>query len=106
MTAPAKRRRHMDAAPYGGVVELLAEVLAGQPSLPSAACREHIKLFDAAADGDRDAAEEALAICRSCPVLETCQQWIARDHPRRPPPGVWAAQYKPPARSRKKATTA
>lgn len=102
MTAPAKRRRHMDAAPYGGVVELLAEVLAGQPSLPGAACREHIKLFDAAADGDREAAQEAIEVCGQCPVVEDCRQWIARAYPTRPPPGVWAGRYQRINRPRKK----
>jgi hypothetical protein len=82
-----------DATRDGGCVELLAAILAGVPALPGAACRGHAGLFDAAADGDRDAAQEAAEICRRCPVLEACAQWIARAHPQRPPPGVWAGRY-------------
>ncbi|WP_424414240.1 WhiB family transcriptional regulator [Mycolicibacter algericus] len=87
-------------------VELLAAILAGQPRLTDAACRQHVALFDRSADGDRDAAEAAVAICQSCPVVDQCAAWIAEAHPRRPPPGVWAAHYQPPARSRKKETAA
>lgn len=93
-----------DATRDGGWVELLAAVLADTPRLPDAACKGHVATFDAAADGDRDAAQRAIEACRRCPVIDRCAQWIAEAHPRRPPPGVWAAQYQPPTTSRRKAT--
>ncbi|WP_164517849.1 WhiB family transcriptional regulator [Mycobacterium sp. P7213] len=74
-------------------VELLAKVLAGVPKLPEAACRSHLALFDAAADGDRQAAEQAVTVCEACPVLAACGEWIATA--RRPPPGVTAGKYTP-----------
>lgn len=77
----------------GGVVELLVGILGGVPALPGAACRDHVALFDRAADGDRVAAQQAIEICRRCPVLGACAQWIADAYPRRPPPGVWAARF-------------
>ncbi|WP_165607102.1 WhiB family transcriptional regulator [Mycolicibacter kumamotonensis] len=104
MTTQTTRRPRRDAARDGGSVELLAAVLAGVPRLTGAACRGHVALFDAAADGDRQAAQGAVAICQRCPVIDRCAQWIADAHPRRPPPGVWAAQYQPPTTSRRKAT--
>lgn len=97
----AKSKPVIDAE---GTVAILAAILAGTPRLPGAACRDHVGLYDAAADGDRDAAQQAIEICRRCPVLETCARWISDTHPRRPPPGVWAAQYQPPTTSRRKAT--
>ncbi|WP_165604349.1 WhiB family transcriptional regulator [Mycolicibacter sinensis] len=103
MTTQTTRRPRRDAARDGGSVELLAAVLAGVPRLTGAACRDHVGLYDAAADGDRDAAQEAVDICRRCPVLDICQRWITTTHPRRPPPGVWAARYQPTRR--RKATT-
>ncbi|MGV0699970.1 WhiB family transcriptional regulator [Mycolicibacter sinensis] len=104
MTATARRRR-ADATPGGGVVDLLSEILFGQPRLTGAACRGSVALFDRAADGDRDAAEAAVAVCRSCPVVDQCAAWIAETHPRRPPPGVWAGRFTPPPTSRKKNLT-
>lgn len=74
-------------------VELLAKILSGQPKLPEAACRDHVELFDRAADGDTDSAARAVTICESCPVLAACGEWIATA--RRPPPGVTAGKYTP-----------
>ncbi len=81
-------------------VDLAARILADVPRLPGrAACRDHLGTFDAAADGDRTAADAAVAICATCPVLAACGEWIATA--RRPPPGVWAAQFTPPTTKRK-----
>lgn len=102
MTAPAKRRRRADAAPGGGVVDFLVDILFGQPHLPGAACRQHVELFDQSADGDQSAAQEAAEICSACPVLAACGEWIATA--RRPPPGVWAGRFTPPPTSRKRKT--
>jgi hypothetical protein len=96
----AKSKPVIDAE---GTVAILAAILAGTPRLPGAACRDHVGLYDAAADGDRDAAQQAIEICRRCPVLETCARWISDTHPRRPPPGVWAAHYQ--STRQRKATT-
>jgi hypothetical protein len=81
-------------------VELLVKVLAGVPRLPGrAACREHVSVFDLAADGHREAAEEAVAVCESCPVIDACRSWITAA--RRPPPGVTAGKYTPTKSQRK-----
>lgn len=83
-------------------VELLAAILAGQPRLTDAACRQHVALFDRAADGDQLAAQEATEVCGTCPVAQSCADWLTRAHPQRPPPGVWAARFTPPSTQRKR----
>lgn len=99
VSQPARVRPDTTGAP---TVELLAKVLAGVPRLPGrAACRDHIELFDRAADGCPVAAEEAAGICGACSVLNACAEWIARAHPQRPPPGVWAARLRTTTQSRK-----
>jgi len=86
-------------------VDLLVAILRGVPRLPGrAACRDHVETFDAAIDGDREAAEEAVVICESCPVLTECGEWAEHTHPRRKPGGVIGAVYTPPPTSRKKKT--
>lgn len=87
MTAPA-------------AIELLARILADVPRLPGrAACRDHLGVFDQAADGDQLAAEQAVTVCEACPVLAACGEWIATA--RRPPPGVTAGKYTPTKSQRK-----
>lgn len=103
-TMPARSPEPGTVCPEA-TVQLLGAILAGTPRLSDAACRSHVGTFDRAADGDRDAAREAVEICRRCPVLDTCAKWIADNHPQRPPPGVWGARFQPPTRSRKKDTT-
>jgi hypothetical protein len=84
-------------------VDLLTRILADVPRLPGrAACRDHVGVFDRAADGDQSAAQEAAEICSACPVLAACGEWIATA--RRPPPGVWAGRFTPPPTSRKRKT--
>ncbi|MGB3893241.1 MAG: WhiB family transcriptional regulator, partial [Mycolicibacter sinensis] len=81
-----------DATRPGGVVDLLARILAGVPRLPGrAACRDRRELFDLAGDGDRDAAEQGVEICLACPVLRECRLFVGAAS--RPPVGVWAAIY-------------
>ena len=94
----AKSKPVIDAE---GTVAILAAILAGSPRLLDAGCRQHVGLFDRAADGDRQAAQEAISVCARCPVIDRCAQWIAEAHPRRPPPGVWAGTHQPPTAKRK-----
>lgn len=94
MVQAPRVRTDSSAAPF---VELLAKVLTGVPSLPGrAACADHVEQFDAAADGDKEAAREAVAVCHACPALTACGEWIATA--RRPPPGVTAGKYTPTKR--------
>ncbi|MGB5796885.1 MAG: WhiB family transcriptional regulator [Mycolicibacter algericus] len=104
MAAQTPRRRRADATPGGGVVDLLSEILFGQPRLTGAACRGSVALFDRAVDGDREAAEKAVAVCQSCPVITECAAWAERAFPKRRPGGVIGAVYTPPPTSRKKKT--
>ncbi|WP_408066415.1 WhiB family transcriptional regulator [[Mycobacterium] nativiensis] len=95
-------RRGRSVIDHEGAVRLLIAALADVPYLPDAACRQRAELFDRAADGDKLAADQAVAICGRCPVVNQCAAWIARTHPRRPPPGVWAAHYQPPPSGKRK----
>lgn len=94
----------MTPATHAPAVELLAAILADQPRLTDAACRQYVELFNRAADGDREAAQEAVVVCQTCPVLTECREWAERTYPRRKPGGVLAATYSPPPTSRKKKT--
>ncbi|MBS9533542.1 WhiB family transcriptional regulator [Mycobacterium sp. M1] len=94
-------RPRADTTLAGDPVKLLAVILAGVPHLPGAACRDHVAVFDAAADGDRQAAQEAIKVCQSCPVREQCAQWAASAYPHRRPGGVIAGHYTPTNRPRK-----
>lgn len=94
----AKSKPVIDAE---GTVAILAAILAGTPRLPGAACRDHVGLYDAAADGGRDAAQEAVDICRRCPVLDACERWAERAYPQKKPAGVLAGQFAPPTNTRK-----
>ncbi|UVO14246.1 WhiB family transcriptional regulator [Mycobacterium sp. SVM_VP21] len=77
MTAPTRRGRP-DTAPPPWMV-LLGAILTDVPRLPGrAACRDHVGLFDQAADGDRQAAEDAIEICGRCPVRDRCAENVNR----------------------------
>jgi hypothetical protein len=75
--------------------ELLA-AMGSAPKLTGAACRGHHELFD---NGDHQA--QALALCRECPALHDCTQWLAGLPRSRRPHGVVAGQL-PSARARKR----
>ncbi|OBK91482.1 hypothetical protein [Mycolicibacter sinensis] len=87
-----------------GAVQLLSAILAGVPALPGAACRDRLETFDAAASGDREAAEAAVEICRACPAFVACERWAERAYPQKKPAGVLAGQFIPPAKARKRVT--
>jgi Transcription factor WhiB len=63
-----------------GPVALLEQILADQPKLEGAACRNHDPArFDLDTDGRGAEAEDILAcieICESCPVLRQCREWV------------------------------
>jgi hypothetical protein len=69
------------STPKEGVIELLVEVLRGQPRLPRALCRGEWPTFDGEDEADK---ARALEICSHCPELAACRDW--RD--RQPWPGV------------------
>jgi WhiB family redox-sensing transcriptional regulator len=83
-TVTRARRVKLDAPPW---LLLIAEVVRRAPRLPGALCTGRPELFD----GDDTAAREAAAaLCRACPSLAACRQWV-RSLPRSSrPPGVVA----------------
>jgi WhiB family redox-sensing transcriptional regulator len=79
------------------VVDILAAVLAGAPSLPGAKCRNRPHLFDEAAKGEppevvEQRHQQALGLCRICPALASCTEWFAALPARQRPSGVVAGR--------------
>src|SRR6185312_7706559 len=74
------------------VAELLDELAHDIPDLHGAACRGHAEVFDVADRHDPGIAQ-ARSICRSCPALQDCRDWLASlPRPMRPS-GVIAGRY-------------
>lgn len=79
----------------------LFAALIGAPSLPGAACAGRWSLFDApepGADPD-DAAyrqQVALRLCRTCPALTRCAEWVDSLPKSKRPTGVIAGQLHTP----------
>ncbi|MEW1938433.1 WhiB family transcriptional regulator [Dietzia maris] len=74
-------------------LDAIADIISG-PSLEGAACTGKAPLFDARADGEpRDTYlrryRHAASICRTCPVLERCDQ-AATAAPPGQCTGIWA----------------
>ncbi|WP_231384340.1 hypothetical protein [Mycobacterium sp. UM_WGJ] len=91
------------------VVEVLAAVLAGAPSLPGARCRNRSHLFDErGVDEPPEVAEQrhqqAIGLCRVCPALASCQQWYADLPARKRPPGVVAGIITTPTKEGRSAS--
>ncbi len=79
------------------ILETWIALLAGAADLPGAACRGRAQEFDADRDGEsRDGREDrldgAVAICRQCPALTDCADWLDRLPRRRWPTGVVAGR--------------
>ena len=73
--------------------DVIAHIVSG-PSLKGAACAGWAPLFDARADGESRHSymrryREAVVVCRTCPVLERCDQ-AATDAPPGQCTGIWA----------------
>lgn len=76
---------------------LLAE-LRGAPALDGAACTGRGHLFDDRQTEEtigtwRHRASHATSICRSCPVLASCREWLESLAPDRRPHGVVAGLH-------------
>jgi len=74
-------------------LDVIADIVSG-PALEGAACAGKAPLFDVRADGESRESymrryREARGICRSCPVLERCDQ-AATDAPPGQCTGIWA----------------
>ncbi|WP_301148997.1 WhiB family transcriptional regulator [Mycobacterium simiae] len=89
-------RRH-PLPPPTPEINLLCEILRGTPRLPGAACRDHRDLFAATVVEGRsrpesiDATrEQARAICRGCPALDACRDWVRSTPEARRPAGIVA----------------
>ena len=96
-------REHAES-PY----ESLAGLMAGVPHLSGARCRGLSALFDVE-DAADPRAEQAVELCRGCPALKSCGDWVASLPPKHRPAGVVAGQLPPsppgkrvPVRSRAK----
>lgn len=86
---------------------LLTEILDGVPSLPGAVCPDWKLTFTATTDATDPETRDysiatALRICRSCPALQRCRDWLDSLPASQRPPGVVAGQVIP--RSRPKGT--
>ena len=69
--------------PVGGPLKSWVDVavacLQGAAKLPQAACRGQAPLFDLTErDGRVTYTWRALALCRTCPVLAACTDWLSR----------------------------
>lgn len=83
----------MTAHSQPGWVELLAQILRDSPRLRDGACVGREDLFDPAREDE--AAEDveyrhsrARRICRTCPVLVECREWVEQLKPSQRPVGV------------------
>lgn len=73
----------------GGTAELVGKILRGIPPLPGALCRSEAELFGS---DDADDQAAAAAICRACPALPQCSEWVASLPKSQRPLGVVAGQ--------------
>ena len=76
-------------------LSLLTEILHGVPSLPGALCPDHPHVFQASSDcADPETREYAIAtavrLCKACPALDICRDWIDHQPAAQRPPGVVA----------------
>jgi hypothetical protein len=75
--------------------DLVAELLVGTPHMPDAVCAGHAELFDPPepSTGHTDTHERirfALKLCRRCPELAACRNWLNSLPPNRRPSGIVA----------------
>lgn len=86
-------------------IRLLGRALRDTASLPGAACKSRGDLFTSEHPDDQAAAVE---ICRGCPELAACREWVASLPRSRIPAAVIAGQLHQPQPARattKKGTT-
>jgi hypothetical protein len=60
------------------------------PQLPGARCVGRWEMFDP--DGDDDQHQQAMALCRNCPALTRCSDWLESLQPQQRPHGVIAGR--------------
>ena len=82
-----------------GVTDLLADLSHTTPDLPGARCVGKWELYDLTAAGHTmpratvvQAQHDALELCRHCPVLQACEEWLAGLPPYRRPRSVVAGR--------------
>lgn len=78
-------------------VDDLYSALGRLPRLAGAMCRGRHTLFD-----DTDLPDEALQLCRRCPVLADCERWLDSLNADQRPYGVIAGTVRPWPGERKK----
>lgn len=69
--------------------DFLAELAAGIPALPRAACRGRADLFTSEQPDD---ISQAVEVCTSCAELARCRAWAA-DQPRRALLGIVGGEH-------------
>ena len=82
------------------VTETLNALIRDIPPLRDAACRDRTEVFDVRDGRDHKAIQQAQAICRECPVLQRCTEWLDGLPKFRRPSGVVAGRFVPPPRLR------
>lgn len=72
----------------------LLAAIGGPPQLRGALCVGRHQLFDATGDDPaaRQRQEQAIALCRQCPVLLACTRWVDSLAPHHRPLGTVAAR--------------
>lgn len=73
---------------------ILSALATGFPQLPFALCRGEWQLIDRTTEGDPAAIAAALDLCRACPELQPCADWLDGLLPRDRPDGVCAGRTK------------
>ncbi|GAB3019566.1 WhiB family transcriptional regulator [Mycobacterium bourgelatii] len=84
------------AQPPAATLAALAAAVADIPPLDGAACRGRPDLFDLDPGAEPEQVEHAQAICRTCPALRRCAEWLAATPPPRRPCGVVAGRLVEP----------
>ncbi|KUH90634.1 hypothetical protein AU187_24490 [Mycobacterium sp. IS-1556] len=82
-------------------IALLARILHGVPVLPGALCPDHPHVFYTSSDTTdpetRDyAATTAIRLCKACPALEACRDWLDSLPAAERPLGVVAGRISTP----------
>jgi hypothetical protein len=83
------------------LIDLITGLGRSVPSLPNAACRQHVTVFDSTAPDD---IARAIEICDGCADLQPCRRW-ADSLPPRSFDGVVAGVYRTHSTKRKRKET-
>jgi|GEM_PF-3489846 len=88
--------RFGSAASPGDAADAITALLAGVPRLPGASCHGDSRTFDLEPDADREDVDYAIEICKACPALTACREWVRSLPPEQRPSGVVAGRLLAP----------